>query len=336
MTLKIGIIGLGVMGADHAKIIYSKTTNSTISAVYDSNIEHAQNISKLIGNPQVKDTADELINSPDVDAIMIISPDETHAELTLKCIDQKKPVLCEKPLSHSVTECKNIIDAEEKKGKRLVQVGYMRRFDPSYLEMKKNLNTQNFGKALLLHCVHRQIKPPNFFKSLMSITNGLVHEFDIIRWLLETEIVEIEIIKSSIRKQLDYVDPLLVIIKCANGIIVDVEYNSNTYGYDVKAELVCEEGTIIMSPPRKNELMSSKKHFFSYANDWRPRFADAYRNQNQAWINSIVNNTISEGSSAWDGMIAAKIAEAGVKSFEQEKSIIIELQEIPDFYKIKK
>jgi len=102
MTLKIGIIGLGVMGADHANIIYSKTANSTISAVYDSNIEHAQNISKLIGNPQVKDTADELINSPDVDAIMIISPDETHAELTLKCIDQKKPVLCEKPLSHSV------------------------------------------------------------------------------------------------------------------------------------------------------------------------------------------------------------------------------------------
>ena len=82
--------------------------------------------------------------------------------------------------------------------------------------------------------------------------------------------------------------------------------------------------------------MSSKKHFFSYANDWRPRFADAYRNQNQAWINSIVNNTISEGSSAWDGMISTKIAEAGVKSFEQEKSIIIELQEIPDFYKIKK
>ena len=102
MTLKIGTIGLGVMGADHANIIYSKTANATISAVYDNNTEHAKKISKLIGNPQVKDTADELINSPDVDAVMIISPDETHAELTLKCIDQNKPVLCEKPLSHSV------------------------------------------------------------------------------------------------------------------------------------------------------------------------------------------------------------------------------------------
>ena len=336
MTLKIGIIGLGVMGADHAKIIYSKTTNSTISAVYDSNIEHAQNISKLIGNPQVKDTADELINSPDVDAIMIISPDETHAELTLKCIDQKKPVLCEKPLSHSVTECKNIIDAEEKKGKRLVQVGYMRRFDPYFQEMKKNYNTQNFGKALLLHCAHRQIKPPGFFKSLMPITNGLVHEFDIIRWLFETEIVEIQVIKSSVRKQFDYVDPLFVILKCANGVIVDVECNSNaTYGYDVRAELVCEEGTIIMSPPRKKELMFSKKHFFSYASDFRQRFAEAYLNQNQSWINSILNDTVPFGSSAWDAMISTKIAEAGVKSFKQEKSAIIELQETPDFYKNK-
>ena len=336
MTLKVGIIGLGVMGADHANIIYSKTANATISAVYDNKTEHAKKISKLIGNPQVKDTADELINSPDVDAVMIISPDETHAEFTLKCIEQNKPVLCEKPLSHSVTECIKIIEAEQKKEKRLVQVGYMRRFDPSYVEMKKNLNTQNLGKALLLHCVHREIKVPDFFQSLMSITNALVHEFDITRWLLETEIVEIEVIKSLIRKQLDYVDPLLVIIKCSNGEIVNIERNGNSYGYDVRAELVCEKGTIKMSPPKKNELLSAEKNIFSYAKDWRPRFADAYRNQNQAWINSIANNTMLEGSSAWDGMIAAKIAEAGVKSFEQEKSINIELQEIPDFYKIEK
>ena len=110
MTLKIGIVGLGVMGADHAKIIYTQITNATISAVYDSNIEHANKIAKLIGNPQVKNTADELINSPDIDAVMIVSPDETHAEFTLKCIEQNKPVLCEKPLSHSVTECIKIIE----------------------------------------------------------------------------------------------------------------------------------------------------------------------------------------------------------------------------------
>ena len=74
MTIKIGIIGLGVMGTDHAKIISSKTANATISAVYDSNVKHAHKIAKLVGNPKVKNSAFEVINSPDVDAIIIVSP----------------------------------------------------------------------------------------------------------------------------------------------------------------------------------------------------------------------------------------------------------------------
>ena len=136
-------------------------------------------------------------------------------------------------------------------------------------------------------------------------------------------------------KELNFIDPIMAIIKCANGVIVDVEVNFNAkYGYDVKAELVCEKGTILMSPSRKNELLINNEHSFSYGKDWRSRFAEAYRNQNQAWINSIINNSVSEGSSAWDGMISTMLAESGIKSFEQEKLIKIELQEKPEFYRI--
>ena len=78
MTIKIGIIGLGVMGADHANIISSKIANATISEVYDSNVKHAHKIAKLVGSPKVKNSAFEVINSPDVDAIIIVSPDEYH------------------------------------------------------------------------------------------------------------------------------------------------------------------------------------------------------------------------------------------------------------------
>ena len=125
-------------------------------------------------------------------------------------------------------------------------------------------------------------------------------------------------------------------MKCSNGMIVDAECNVNAkYGYDVRTELVCEEGTLLMPPPRNNELLFSSSHTFPYAKDWRPRFADAYRNQDQSWINSIIDNTPSEGSSAWDAMIATKIAEAGVKSFEYDNSITISLPETPEFYKSK-
>jgi len=335
MTINIGIIGLGVMGADHTEIIHSKIANAKVTAIYDNNIDQAKKIKNSLGNLEIKNSGLEVINSKNVDAIMVVSPDKTHVEFVLECIKIEKPVLCEKPLSHSIKECNDIMEAEQKKGKRLVQVGFMRRFCPTYQEMKKNYTTLELGRALLLHCVHRMVSAPSYFESVMSIRSALVHEFDIVRWLFETEIVEIQIIKSSIRKELNFVDPIIAIIKCANGIIVDVEFNANAnYGYDVRAELVCEKGTILMSPSRKNELMINNKHSFSYSKDWRPRFADAYRNQNQTWINSILNNTISEGSSAWDGMISSLIADSGVKSFKEEKSVKIPLQKRPSFYNI--
>ena len=336
MTLNIGIIGLGVMGADHANIIFSKTSNAKITAIYDSNIEVAKKIAPSIGNPEIKNSAIELINSNNVDAVMVISPDATHFEFVIECIKLEKPVLCEKPLSHSIKECSDIIEAEQKKGKRLVQIGFMRRYCPTFQEMKNNFNNLNLGKALLLHCVHRNASAPSYIESVMPIRSALVHEFDIIRWLFETEIVEIQIIKSLVRKELNFIDPIMAIIKCANGVIVDVEVNFNAkYGYDVKAELVCEKGTILMSPSRKNELLINNEHSFSYGKDWRSRFAEAYRNQNQAWINSIINNSVSEGSSAWDGMISTMLAESGIKSFEQEKLIKIELKDKPEFYRIR-
>ena len=333
MTVNVGIIGLGIMGADHANIIQSKVSNAKVTSIYDKNINQAQRIIETLDNPEIHNSGLELINSNKVDAVMVVSPDDSHVEFVLESIKLNKPVLCEKPLSHSVKECNDVIEAEQKIGKRLVQVGFMRRFCPTYQEMKKNYNNLDVGKALLLHCVHRMVSAPSYFESVMSIRSALVHEFDIIRWLLETEIVEIQIIKSSIRKDLDLVDPIMAIIKCANGAIVDVEVNANAkYGYDVRAELVCEKGTILMSPSRKNELLINNEHSFSYGKDWRPRFADAYRNQNQAWINSILNNTTSEGSSAWDGMISSFIADKGVQAFEEEKTVTIPVKEKPNFY----
>ena len=333
MTVNVGIIGLGIMGADHANIIQSKVSNAKVTSIYDKNINQAQRIIETLDNPEIHNSGLELINSNKVDAVMVVSPDDSHVEFVLESIKLQKPVLCEKPLSHSVKECNDVIEAEQKIGKRLVQVGFMRRFCPTYQEMKKNYNNLDVGKALLLHCVHRMVSAPSYFESVMSIRSALVHEFDIIRWLLETEIVEIQIIKSSIRKDLDFVVPIMAIIKCANGAIVDVEVNANAkYGYDVRAELVCEKGTILMSPSRKNELLINNEHSFSYGKDWRPRFADAYRNQNQAWINSILNNTTSEGSSAWDGMISSFIADKGVQAFEEEKTVTIPVKEKPNFY----
>ena len=335
MGLRVGIIGLGIMGADHAKIIYNKTLNVSITAIYDRDITKSKKISKFINKDvEIKNNPIDLINSNNVDCILIASPNETHADYTLECIKKRKFVLCEKPLSPNIKDCNKIIEAEIKLGKKLVQVGFMRRFDSSYNIMKENYQSRKFGKALLFHCIHRSLSPQNFFESKMSITNSLVHEFDISRWLLETEITELQIIKSNVRKDISFIDPIMAIIKCRNGVIIDVECNQNSnYGYDVRAELLCEKGSIIMNPHRNNELLQSTKHIFNYPKDWRPRFADAYRDQNQSWINSIINDSNFTGASSWDGMMATKNAEAGIKSLRSGKSILISSIKTPQLYK---
>ena len=103
----------------------------------------------------------------------------------MAAIKAGKPVLCEKPLAPASAECLRVIDAEVRGGKRLVQVGFMRRFDPSYADMKAVLQSGTVGQPLMFHCFHRNVSAPPWFTSIMAITNSAPHEFDIARWLLE-------------------------------------------------------------------------------------------------------------------------------------------------------
>ena len=114
MSERIGFIGLGIMGDDHANIIQSKVSNAKVTSVYDKNINQAQRIIETLDNPEIHNSGLELINSNKVDAVMVVSPDDTHVEFVLECIKLHKPVLCEKPLSHSVKECNDVIEAEQK------------------------------------------------------------------------------------------------------------------------------------------------------------------------------------------------------------------------------
>ena len=113
-----------------------------------------------------------LVEDPEVEAVLVASPDETHADLVLACLRKMKPVLCEKPLASTPEDCLRLVAAEVECDKRLIQVGFMRRFDPAYGELRDAVATKRMGRALLLHCQHRNAKAPGFFTPEMSITNA--------------------------------------------------------------------------------------------------------------------------------------------------------------------
>jgi myo-inositol 2-dehydrogenase / D-chiro-inositol 1-dehydrogenase len=333
VSVRVGIIGVGVMGADHARVLASHVPGAILQAVHDADAARAKMVADETGARSVAADAFALVRDPNVDAVLIASPDATHKALTLACLEARKPVLCEKPLAPTAAECREVLAAESKLGRRLVQVGYMRRFDPAYVEMKARLLSGRLGNPLMLHCIHRNVSAPSWFDSRMAVSNSAVHEFDIARWLLDTELAGIQVFRPKAARADSPGAPVFLVLETARGQLVNIEiFIDATYGYDVRGELVCEQGTISLAPPNRTEVNLDLAHGSAYPADWRPRFADAYRLQAQAWIGAIAGGARA-GASAWDGYAAAAVAEAGLLSLAENRSVAVGLIERPALYK---
>src|SRR5579871_2805954 len=134
MSVGVGVIGTGVMGSEHARLIRQETPGAHLAGVFDADAARAQAVA---ADAVVFPDPRSLIASGRIDAVIIASPDATHAELTLACLAAGKHVLCEKPLASSAQDALRVVQAEVALNRRLIQVGYMRRFDPGYQEMKR-------------------------------------------------------------------------------------------------------------------------------------------------------------------------------------------------------
>ncbi len=328
MTVRIGIIGVGVMGADHARIVASETAGAKLQVLADADEKRVKALAAELGAETAVTDPMAVINDPSVDAVVIASPDATHQALTLACIAARKPVLCEKPLAPTAAECLAVVKAETALGRRLVQVGYMRRFDPGYAGMKAACRSGDFGRALMLHCIHRNVSAPDWFTSGMAITNLAVHEIDIARWLLDCELVSVRVLKPAASPAA----PIFLVFETSGGQIVDVEmFNHAAYGYDVRGELVCETGTVSLRSPVSIEINGALKQSVTHPADWRPRFASAYRIQMRAWIDAIQTGSAT-GASAWDGYAAGAVAEAGLEALATGHMAKVTLADKPALY----
>lgn len=300
MSIGIGVIGAGVMGAEHARILRHETPGAHLAGIFDANADRAQAVASratVFSDPQ------SLIASDQIDAIVIASPDATHAALTRACIATGKPVLCEKPLASSAADALDVVQAEVALGRRLIQVGYMRRFDPGYQEIKRVKDTGELGGPVLLHNVHRNVRAPEWFNGSMAITNSFVHEIDISRWLVGSEMVSAHVEAGPGG------EPLMITMKTDKDEIVSTEVFVNAgYGYHVHVELVGRHGTVSRAPASLTLLNRDRAGGHSYPDNWVPRFEEAYRRQMADWV-SAVKTGVSVGASAWDGYVASAIAE---------------------------
>ena len=220
MTINVGIIGVGMIGQDHIRRLTQVLPGAAVVAVTDVNAEQAERVAAGVPGAKVFATGQELIAHDGVDAIVVCSWGPTHEEYVLAAIDAGKPVFCEKPLATTQEACLRIIDAEVAFGRRLVQVGYMRRYDAAYRAMKDVVDSGEIGSPLLMYSGHRNPEVPAHYTREMAITDTAVHDIDTARWLLGEEIVSAQVLKprkNSLGGDLE--DPLLTSWRPSGALI---------------------------------------------------------------------------------------------------------------------
>lgn len=334
MSLRIGVIGAGAMGSSHCRTIAAEVSGAELAAVADADPARAEQAARDAGGGRVHADPHDLIGDPDVDAVVIASTDETHQEFALACLRAEKPVLCEKPLAPTAAASLSVVEAEAALGRRLVQVAFMRRFDPGYAAMKATLAEGRVGAPLMVHCAHRNAVAPPTFTSEMLITSSVTHEIDVARWLLGHEIVgaTVHTPRASSLAPDGLRDPQLVLLETAGGVLVDVEVFVNArYGYDVRCEVVGEAGTLTLPAPLAVEVRADGHDGHDVDGDFRGRFAPAYREQLQAWADAVSEGE-PDGPSAWDGYAAAAVADACVASLRNGGREDVRLAARPSLY----
>lgn len=328
-TLRIGIIGTGNIGTSHARSLSREVSGAEVAWLYDADIARASSLADELG-ANVAPSVEQLVASSD--AVVIASPDDLHAQQALLCLDAQRPTLCEKPLAPTVADAQSVVDAEVDLGRRLISLGFMRRFDPGYVALKESL--PSVGEPLLVHNVHRNAFAPYGLATAMTMTNMAIHEFDINRWLLDDDYATVQVVagRPGPRTPEGQLDPVLVLLTTRGGAVVEIEAFVNaSYGYEVRCEVVGSEGTVEMGDGAYLTRRAERAVGHEVPELWLGRFEDAYRRQLQAWVDATQVGRTS-GATAWDGLLATITANAAVAAITQGPQAI-DLPERPALYR---
>ncbi|GAA4401126.1 Gfo/Idh/MocA family protein [Tsukamurella soli] len=332
--LRVGVVGAGAMGADHVKRITRTITGATVSAIVEPDPGRRAAALALATGAAGFENIEDALAAGAVDAVLIATPGRFHEPVLMPAIAAGLPILCEKPLTQDPESSWRVLEAEMAGGKQLIQVGFMRRFDREYEELRRLIEAKTAGELLMLHAVHRNASVPDNYIQSMLITDSVVHEFDVVPWLAGGTITSVEV-KYPKRNSLspDHLrEPILVLMELDNGVLVDLEMNvSVQFGYQVATEAVFEKGIARTGQPSGLQLWEDATFKIGDHADFTTRFREAYDRQVQAWVDAAKQGTIA-GPSAWDGYKVAVACEAGVKALEAAGPVALELPAVPAFY----
>ena len=335
-NLNIALIGCGMIGREHIERIQNRIRGAQVVAVCDVFEEGAKKGAEIAGaGTKVYTDFNEAINDPDVNAVVVTTPGQFHKGPVLAAIKAGKPVFSEKPLANTAADGKEIVEAEMAGGKHLVQVGFMRRYDRGYRQVKELIDSGKFGAPMVIKCTHRADGVADDYTTAMAVTDTAIHEIDVLPWLVNDEWDEVQCIMPKTTKNAHegLKDPQVMIMKTKGGIVTVLEVNVNCgFGYDINCEVVCEDGVINLPCP---SFPTTRKNFqvaTAIEKNWMLRFIDSYDVELQDWVDVTLKGETT-GCSAWDGYVASITADALVASQKSGKIEKVVTGGTPDLYK---
>ena len=313
--VQVGLVGTGEIGRVHANNLARRTPGAQVVAVMDIDSERLEAVAAECGAARTYTDASALIDDPDIDAVVIATPDATHADLTLACIGAGKPVLCEKPMATSAADANHILQAEQAEGRRLVQVGFMREYDRAHKELVSVLASGDIGAALRFRGIH--MNPRRGFDKPVedTILNSLIHDIHSARWMMGEEISRVYVQWVAAQPEQPSSSRYVIIqVAFTSGAIGTLEWSGDSgYGYEVEVEIVGETGTAQTASNTSTILRQSGTMSRSITPNWPERFSDAYLDEMEAWIGSVLTAEPT-GPSAWDGYMSLVVADACIRS----------------------
>lgn len=330
-TVNCSIIGVGRLGAVHTRNLKENVPGVNVKTIVTSNMESAERAAQKFDIPHWTNNPNEVFEDDSIDAVIIAAPTNMHAKLLIDAARYKKHIFVDKPLTETLEQADQVIE-EINNNKVICQVGFMRRFDPSYAEAKESVLRGDIGDPLYYKGISRDpgSPPESFIKNSGGIFKDLcIHEYDVARYLIGSEVKSIHtfgkiLVHPFMHKYRD-ADQSMSLIEFENNALADIEASRNSaYGYEARGEIIGTEGMIHIGSIRnsKNVIMTNNKTYVDNITDFPTKFADAFLLEIEHFIDCIQNNQ-SPSVDEVDGKIALQISEAALKSYNIQEKIYI-------------
>lgn len=332
-SIKCAVLGLGRLGYWHAENLASKVLGAKLVKVIDPMEGRAEQVAKELGVNKWSQDPNEAFLDDEIDAVVIVTPTSTHAEMIKKAANHGKHVFVEKPVTQNVEQADEVIKAIEA-NRTFCQVGFMRRFDPAYVAAKKRIAAGDIGKPLYFKGVSRDGNVPHedFIKNSGGIfLDVAIHDYDIARFLMEDDVHSIQcsgnilLESNGFMEKYQDVDQGLSTIRFKSGAAGDIEtMRIAPYGYDIRGEVIGTEGAIQIGSMRENDirLFTNNQTSYDLVQDFPARFLDAYLLEMIHFIDSLRKGE-QPLCTAEDGKKALEIAEAATRSFNNGETVLL-------------